>query len=92
MYFLTEDDDLLKKHITICDNVIADIKNEFDNKSVYNKQFLKTKTKSYGDEITDFYDKELPKLDSNYTGLAVISLDCALKKDENYYPQVFLKE
>ena len=32
-----------------------------------------------------------PKLDSNHT-LAVISLDSALKKDENYYPQVFLKE
>ena len=29
---------------------------------------------------------------SNYTCLAVISLDSALKKDENYYLQVFLKE
>ena len=26
------------------------------------------------------------------TCLAVISLDSALKKDDNYYPQVFLKE
>ena len=32
------------------------------------------------------------KVDSNHTCLAVISLDSALKKDENYYPQVFLKE
>ena len=32
------------------------------------------------------------KLDSNYTCLAVISLDYALKKNDNYYPQVFLKE
>ena len=31
-------------------------------------------------------------MDSNHTFLAVISLDSALKKDENYYPQVFLKE
>ena len=31
-------------------------------------------------------------MDSNHTGLVVISLDSALKKDENYYPQVFLKE
>ena len=29
----------------------------------------------------DFYDKEIPKLDSNHTCLAVISLDSALKKD-----------
>ena len=31
-------------------------------------------------------------MDSNYACLAVIGLDSALKKDENYYPQVFLKE
>ena len=59
---------------------------------MYNKEFLKTKIKSHGDEITDFSDKEIPKVDSNHTCLAVISLDSALKKDDNYYPQVFLKE
>ena len=31
-------------------------------------------------------------MDSNSTYLAVIGLDSALKKDGNYYPQVFLKE
>ena len=31
-------------------------------------------------------------MDSNHTCLAVISLESALKKDENYYPQVFFKE
>ena len=59
---------------------------------MYNKEFLKTKIKSHGDEITDFSDKEIPKVDSNHTCLAVISLDSALKKDDNYYPQMFLKE
>ena len=53
---------------------------------------MKTKIKSHGDEVTDFYDKKIPKVDSNHTCLAVISLDPALKKDEIYYPQVFLKE
>ena len=52
---------------------------------------METKIKSYGDEVTDFYDKEIPKVDSNYTCLAVINLDSALSKDGNYYPQVFLK-
>ena len=36
--------------------------------------------------------KKILKVDSNHTSLLVISLDYALKKDENYYPQVFLKE
>ena len=30
-------------------------------------------------------------MDSNHTCWAVITLEYALKKDENYYPQVFLK-
>ena len=59
---------------------------------VYPKEFLKTKIKSHGNEVTYFYDKEIPKVDSNHTCLAVISLDSALKKDGNYYPQFFLKE
>ena len=37
------------------------------------------------------YDKKITKVDSNNTFLAVISLDSPLKKDDNYYPQVFLK-
>ena len=72
--------------------VSADIKKEFDSKPVYNKRVLKTKIKSHGDEVTDFYDKQIPKLDSYRNCLAVISLDSALKKDDNYYWQVFLKE
>ena len=53
---------------------------------------MQTKAKSYGDEATGFYDKEVPKVDSNHTYLAIISLDSIFKKDENYYSQVFLKE
>ena len=37
---------------------------EFDSESVYNKELLKTKMKSHGDEFTDFYNKEIPKVDS----------------------------
>ena len=48
--------------------------------------------KSHGNEVTDFYDKKNSKVDSNHTCLAVISLDFALKKDDSYYLEVFLKE
>ena len=41
---------------------------------------------------TDFQDKEMLKAGSNNTCLAVITIDSTLKKDENYYPQVHLKE
>ena len=54
---------------------------------------MKAKIKSHGDKVTDFYNKKIPKADSNHTCLAVISLDSVLnKREENYYPQMFLKE
>ena len=85
---MIEYDDLLENYNTIWDKVSTDIKKEFDSESVYNKEYLKTKIKSNGDEVTDFYDKNVPKVDSNHTCLAVISLDSALKEDGNYYLQV----
>ena len=91
MSFWVEDDDLLEKYNTIWDKVSADIKKEFDSEPVYNKNILKSKIKFHCDEVTDFYNKEIPKVDSNHTCLAVISLDSALNKDGNYYPQVSLK-
>ena len=48
--------------------------------------------KSRGNEVTDFYDKEILKVDSNHTCLAVICLDSVLNKDGSHYPEVFLKE
>ena len=35
------------------------------------------KIKSYGGEATYFHDKQVPKIDSNYTCLVVINLDSA---------------
>ena len=35
---------------------------------------------------------KIPKVDFHHTCLAVITLDSALKNDEDYYLQVFLKE
>ena len=90
--FLIEDNELLKSYSTIWDKVTTDIKKELDSKPVYSKEFLKTQINFHGDKVTDFHDKKLSKMDSNHTCLAVISLDSALKKDENYYLKVFLKE
>ena len=53
---------------------------------------MKTKIKSHGSEVTDCYNKKIPKRDSNHTCVAVISLNSALKKDVSYYLQVFVKE
>ena len=90
MNFLIEDDKLLTRYNTILDKVSAGIKKEFDSEPVCNKKFLKTKIKSWWS--SDFHYKKISKMESNDTCLAVISLDSALKKDKNYYLQVFLIE
>ena len=88
MFFLIEDDELLEKHNAIWDEFSADIKKEFDSEPVCDKEILKTKAKSHGNEVTNFYDKGISNVNSNHTCLAVISLDSALKEDGNYYLQV----
>ena len=84
----------LKKNIILFRiKLVLIYEKDFDNEPVYNKEYFKnTETKSHGKEVTDFYDKQVPKVDSNHTCLAVMSLEFVLKKDENYYPQVYLKE
>ena len=61
MHFLIEDDKLLKNYNTLWDKVSSGVKKEFDSEPVYKKEFLKTKIKSHGNEVTDFYDKELQR-------------------------------
>ena len=87
MYFKIEDDDLLEKYNTIWDKVSADIKKKIGG-PVYNKKYLKTKIKFHGDEVM------IVVIDSTDACLAVMSLDFALKKDGNYFPQVckFIEE
>ena len=68
------------KYNTIRDKVSADIKKEFDSQLAYNKE--KAKIKSDGDEVTDSYDKKIPKVESNHTCLAVISMGSNFKKEK----------
>ena len=84
IHFLIEDDDLPEKYSATCNKVSTEIKKYFDGEPVYNKIFLRTKRKSHGDEVADFFDEEISKVDSSHTCLAVISLNSALKKDEHY--------
>ena len=56
----TKGDDLLEEYNTILYKVSANIKKEFDSQPIYNKVL-------HGGEVADFYDKRIPKVDSNHT-------------------------
>ena len=43
------------------------MKKEFNSELVCNKDILKDKVKSHDCEVTDFYDKEIPKVGFNHT-------------------------
>ena len=70
---------IIRKNNIIWVKVSADIKKEFKSEPVHNKKFLKTKIRSHDDEIADFYDTKIPKLE----------LVWQLKKDKSFCPQYF---
>ena len=48
------------------------MKKEFGSEPIYNKKFIKTKIKSYGNNVKYFHEKEIPKLGCNYICLPEI--------------------
>ena len=90
--FLIKDDELSKMYNKNWNKASNRIKKEFDNESIYIKSFLQTKIKSYSDDIANFRDKEMLKVDPNHICLVVILNNFVLTKDENYYKEVFLRK
>ena len=91
--FLIKDDKLLEKYNEIWEKVKNSIKKKFDSKPVYNEKYLEAKIKSYNGKInTDFLNDKIPKEDSQFILLSVISIDSVFRTSKNYYPQVFLEE
>ena len=84
MYFLIENEELLKKYNDIWTKVSNSMKKEFDSEPICDKELLRTKIKTYGGKAKDFHDKETPKGRASLYFLAVIPINFVLKKDENY--------
>ena len=58
MYSFIKDDELLEAYNDIWSKVSNIIKTELDCGPIYNKKFLKTETRSFEPEVTDFHDNE----------------------------------
>ena len=69
------------------------IKEEFDNKPLYNEKCLKAKIKSYNGKInTNFPINKIPREGSQFICLSVILIDSVFRAGTNFYPQGFLEE
>ena len=94
LYFLIKYYELLeKKKKKIWGKVSCSIKKGFDGESVYNEQYLKTKTKSYEGKInTNSHDERIPKESSHCICLFLILIDSVFKIGKNCYLQLMLEE
>ena len=59
MYFLIENDDLLEKQILFGIKSVSILKKNLITSLSMIKNYLKTKIKSHGDEVTNFHDKKI---------------------------------
>ena len=89
MYFLIENEELLKKYNDIWTKVSNSMKKEFDSEPICDKELLRTKIKTYGDKAKDFHDEETPKSRASLYFLAVISINLFLKKMKTINPKCF---
>ena len=84
---MIEDDELLEKYNTIYDKNSSYVKEkEFDSELVYNKEFLKNKINLCKNIFVCLFSVH------NTISLSCHEQDFFLKKEDNYYPQVFLRE
>ena len=89
--------EFFKKYTKLLGKIKDIIGKEFDSEPIYNDNYIKTKIKSYNNDIrTNFRDesnnRKVPKEDCLYKCLPLISLDSVIQMDKKYFPQTLLEE
>ena len=95
MSFKVTDNKLLKKYIKIWERVSSLMNIEFDSDPVYgdNDKYIKTKIKTYGEEINpNFQDKKLPKENASCKCFSLITIDSVFRVSKRYYPPTLLED
>ena len=97
MLFLADDQKLLKEYTKVWEKISDLIGKKSDSEPVHNDKYIKTKIKSYNQNInTNFRgegnSRKVPKKDCSYKCLSLIALDSVIEMGNNYYPQTLLEE
>ena len=95
--FLADDKKLLKEYTKVWEKIKELIGKKFDAEPVYGDKYIKTKIKSYNNDIrTNFHgegnSRKVPKENCSYECFSLIALDSVIKMSKNYYPQTLLEE
>ena len=97
MSFLANDKEFLRKYTKLWGKVKDLIGKKFDSEPIYNDNYIKTKIKSYNNDIITNFRHEsnnikVPKEDCSYKCLSLISLDSVIQMGKKYFPQTLLEE
>ena len=97
MYFLADDKEFLKEYTKVWEKIKDLIGKKFDAEPVYSDKYIKTKIKSYNNDIrTNIHgegnSRKVPKENCSYKCLSLISLDSVTQMDKKYYLQALLEE
>ena len=91
--FLIKNDELLEKCNEIWEKGSNSNKKAFYSKPVYNKRYLKTRTKSCEEKInTKFRNNKIPQEGCQCICLSLILIGSVYRKGKTYYSQVLLEE
>ena len=91
MSFLANDKEFLNKYTKLWGKTKDLIGKKFDSEPIYNDNYIKTKIKSYNNDIrTNFLDesnnRKVPKEDCSYKCLSLVSLDSVIQMSKKYFP------
>ena len=85
MFFVADDKELLKEYTKVWGKIKDLVDKKFDAEPVYGDKYIKTKIKSYNNDIrTNFHgegnSKKVPKETCSYKCFSLISLDLLSKR------------
>ena len=93
MSFMIKDDSVLNKYNEIWDKIKEKLSIKFHSEPVYDETQIKAKVREFDGVIkTNSLNNDVPKENMNYTCIACITIDSAMKMDKKYFPQVYLEE
>ena len=95
--FFADDKHFLKEYTKVWEKIKDLIGKKFDAEPVYSDKYIKTKIKSYNNDIrTNIHGEgnsgKVPKENCSYKCLSLISLNSVIQMGKKYYPQTLLEE
>ena len=98
MSFLSDNNEFLKRYMTIWEKISELVNKKFDSDPVYNNKYINSKIRSYNNDIKtnfrnmDGKNNKLPEKNKQYKCISLITLDYVIKINGKYYPQTLLQE